>query len=83
LEDRRGGETWGLRPAPERLSGSHLAADVVVEVVATPADGPITTNRTIRFGRKPMESLDTGGRHGQKKWATFQESLKRRPHSRP
>jgi hypothetical protein len=33
--------------------------------------------------RKPMEFLDTGGSHGQQIGATFQKSLKRRPHSRP
>jgi hypothetical protein len=30
-----------------------------------------------------MEFLDAGGSHGHKKRATFQKSLKRRPHSRP
>jgi hypothetical protein len=29
-----------------------------------------------------MESLDTGENPGQKKWATFQKSLKRRPDAR-
>lgn len=33
--------------------------------------------------RNGMETLDAGGNHGHKKWATFQKTLKRRPDPRP